>query len=76
MVAKTGYLNRENESGGCRERCVYVCVEGGAGGKQSATMLSLSLSLLPSIPPQMMDSNSGENKTKHSSCCHHNETGT
>lgn len=28
------------------------------------------------LSPQMMDSNSGENKTKHSSCCHHNETGT
>lgn len=62
-----------------RKVCVCVCVGahigvggggGAGGGKQSATVFSLSLS------PQMMDSNSGENKTMHSSCCHHNETGT
>lgn len=51
--------------------CVCVC-EGGRGLEVESKVPLHSLS----ISPQMMDSNSGENKTKHSSCCHHNETGT
>lgn len=52
------------------ERKVCEHVEGGLEVERKVPLHSLSLS------PQMMDSNSGENKTKHSSCCHHNETGT
>lgn len=68
-VAKIGCLNRGKE----RERCVSVQRGNRGGGlevERKVPLHSLSLS------PQMMDSNSGENKTKHSSCCHHNETGT
>lgn len=63
---------------GRRERCacvlekVCVCVQERGVEEVESKVPLRSLS----IPPQMMDSNSGENKTKHSSCCHHNETGT
>lgn len=50
-----------------KDRTTRTCV---LGWRQSATTLSLSIS------PHMMDSNSGENKTKHFSCCHHSETRT
>lgn len=63
---------REKERSVGKGVYVCVCVSGGLVVEVESKVPLRSLSL----SPHMMDSNSGENKTKHSSCCHHNETGT